>query len=149
MSQLVQQVSEDLKAAMKAKESQKVAAIRMIRAAFIEAQKAGNGEVTDDDAQKILRRMRKQRVDAAEQYEAAGREDLAEGERFEITVLDDYLPKLADEATTRVWVREVLAATGVTDVKQLGRVMGGLMKAHRTELDAGLARQIIEEELGA
>lgn len=149
MSQLVDQITVDLKAAMKAKDKERVAAVRMIRAAFIEAQKAGTGEVTDDDAVNILRRMRKQRVDAAEQYDAADRPDLADKERYEVTVIDDYLPKLADEATTRAWVKEAIAATGADSPRQLGRVMGAVMKAHRGDIDAGLTRTIIEEELGA
>jgi uncharacterized protein YqeY len=146
-SSLVEKVNEEMKASMKARDKARTSALRMIRAAIIEESKAGKGEVTDDKVLAILRRIKKQRLEAAEQYEAGGREDLAAGERAEADIADEFLPQLADEATTRGWVKEAIAATGVSDPKQLGRIMGVLMKGHKAELDAGLARRIIEEEL--
>ncbi len=146
-SSLVEKVNEEMKASMKARDKARTSALRMIRAAIIEESKAGKGEVTDDKVLAILRRIKKQRLEAAEQYEAGGREDLAAGEQAEADIADAFLPQIADEATTRGLVKEAIAATGVSDPKQLGRIMGVLMKGHKAELDAGLARRIIEEEL--
>ncbi|MCB9758667.1 MAG: GatB/YqeY domain-containing protein [Alphaproteobacteria bacterium] len=148
MSQIIQQVSADLKDAMRAKDKERTGALRMLRAAFIEAQKSGRGEVTDDDAVQILRRLYKQREDAAQTYDAGGRPELAEGERAEMVIIEGYLPKLADEATTLTWVKAAIAETGAADPKQIGRVMGAVMKAHKGEVDGKLARSLIAAELG-
>jgi uncharacterized protein YqeY len=95
-----------------------------------------------------LRRVKKQREDSITEYVKAGREDLAEQERVELSLVDDLLPKLADEATTRGWVKEAIAASGASGPKEMGKAMGQLMKAHKADIDAGLARRLLEEELG-
>lgn len=149
MSTLIERISQDLTAAMKARDAVRVGALRMVRAAFIEAEKAGKGAVTDDGALDILRRMKKQREESAQVFASGGRDDLAQNELNEIAVIDDYLPKLADEATTRGWVREAIAASGASSRKEMGKVMGALMKAHKADVDGALARKIIEDELPA
>lgn len=149
MSTLIERISQDLTVAMKARDAVRVGALRMVRAAFIEAQKAGKGEVTDEMALDILRRMKKQREESSQVFTAGGRDDLAQNELNEIAVIDEYLPKLADEATTRGWVREAIAASGATNRKEMGKVMGALMKAHKADVDGALARKLIEEELPA
>jgi uncharacterized protein YqeY len=146
---LNQRVQGDLKQAMKDRNEDRVRAIRMIRAAFIEASKEGAGEITDERALEALRRIRKQRVESAEQYRAGGRPELAEAEEAEMRVIDGYLPKLADEAQTRAWVKEAIAASGATSKKEVGKVMGAVMKAHKADVDAGLVRTIAEAELPA
>ena len=148
MSTLVQRVSDDLKKAMLAKDAVRVNALRMVRAAFIEASKLGAGEVTEEGAVDILRRIRKQRVDSAEAYVAANRADLAEAETADISIIDEYLPKLADEATTLEWVKAAIAASGATSVKQMGKVIGLVMKDHKGDADGALVRTLIERELG-
>lgn len=147
MSTLIERISQDLTRAMKDRDTLRTGALRMVRAAFIEAQKSGKGEVTDEMALDILKRMKKQREDSAQAFAAGGRQDLVDNELNEIRVIEDYLPKLADEATTRAWVREAIAASGASSRKEMGKVMGALMKGHKAELDGGLARKIIEEEL--
>jgi uncharacterized protein YqeY len=138
----------DLKTAMKARDKPRVGAIRMLRAAMIEAEKSGS-ELTEARAVTILRKLRKQRVEAAETYEKAGRQDLADQELAEAVIIDAYLPQLADEAQTLVWVQQAVAGIGANSPNQLGRVMGALMKAHKGEVDAGLARKLIAAELSA
>jgi uncharacterized protein YqeY len=144
---LIQRINDELKASMKAKNKERTGAIRMIRAGIIEAQKAGKGEVTDDIVVAMLRMMVKQRKDAAEQYVGGGRQDLADIELAEIVVIDEFLPKLADEAQTTIWVDEALAASGATTKKEFGKAMGALMKAHKGDIDAGLARTLIQARL--
>lgn len=148
MSTLVQRVSDDLKKAMLAKDAPRVSALRMVRAAFIEASKLGTGEVTEEGAVEVLRRIRKQRIDAAEEYLKANRPDLADAERVDVAIIDDYLPKLADEATTLEWVKAAIAASGATSVKQMGKVIGLVMKDHKADADGALVRALIERELG-
>lgn len=145
---LVDQIAADLKQSMLARDAARTTGIRMIRAAFIEAEKEGKGALTDERCLESLRRLKKQREDSIQSYVAAGRADLAETERAELAIIDGYLPKLADEATTLGWVREAIAASGASSAKEMGKVMGVLMKAHKADIDGGLARTLIERELG-
>ncbi len=146
---LNERVAAEMKASMIARDSARTTAWRMIRAAFLELEKDGRGPVTDERCFEALRRMKNQREDSLAQYEAAGRADLAEQERVELTIILSLLPQLADEATTLVWVKEAIAAAGATSSKEIGKAMGALMKAHKADIDAGLARKLLEQELGA
>lgn len=148
MAALVEKVSAELKAAMLAKEAGRVTALRMIRAAFIELEKEGKGEVTDERCVEALRRLKKQREDSIQSYVAANRADLADAERAELAVVDSLLPQLADEATTLVWVQEAVAASGAVGPKDMGKAMGALMKAHKADVDAALARTLLTRTLG-
>ena len=131
---------------MKAKDKPRVGALRLIRASMIEAEKSGKA-LTDEVALAILRRTRKQRLDAASSYREADRVDLAEAEEYDATLIDTYLPQLADEAQTLAWVREAIATTGATGPRELGKAMGALMRAHKGEVDGGLARKLLAAEL--
>lgn len=148
MAALVDKVSAELKAAMLAKDAARVTALRMIRAAFIELDKEGKGEVTDERCVESLRRLKKQREDSIQAYVAANRQDLADGERAELVVIDTLLPQLADEATTLRWVEEAIAESGAASAKEMGKAMGALMKAHKADIDAALARTLITRALG-
>lgn len=141
-------VSDELKKAMLARDAARTTGLRMIRAAFIELEKEGKGEVTDERCFEALRRLKKQREDSIQSYVSAGREDLAVQERVELAIIEGFLPKLADEAATRAWVKEAIAASGANSLKEIGKAMGALMKAHKADVDAGLARKLLEEELG-
>jgi len=144
---LIERVNEEMKAAMRARAKERLSALRFIRAGIIEEQKAGKGEVQDDTVVKLMRRMVKQRRDAAGSYREGGREDLATREEGEIAVIEEFLPKLADRETTRRWVDEAIQASGATSMGDLGKAMGLLMKVHRGEIDGGLARSLIQEAL--
>lgn len=145
---LVDKVSADLKAAMLAKDAPRVTGLRMIRAAFIELEKEGKGPVTDERCIDKLKSLKKQRIDSITAYEGAGRQDLADQEKLELGIIESFLPKLADEAQTLLWVQEAVAASGATSVKELGKAMGALMKAHKDDVDAGLARTLLTKALG-
>jgi uncharacterized protein YqeY len=146
---LAERVTAGLKQAMLARDTARTTGWRMIRAAFLELEKDGKGPVTDDRCFEALRRMKNQREDSLQQYVAAGRDDLAAQERIELELVAALLPQLADEETTRGWVREAIASSGATSAKDLGRAMGALMKSHKADVDAGLARKVLEQELGA
>jgi uncharacterized protein YqeY len=141
-------VQDDLKQAMRDRDADRTRALRMIRAAFIEVEKEGAGKATDERAIEALRRIRKQRVESATEYRKGGRPELAEAEEAEMRVIDSYLPQLADEAQTLAWVRDAITASGATSGKEAGKVMGALMKAHKADVDAGLAKALITRELG-
>jgi hypothetical protein len=146
---LVEQVSAELKKAMLAKDAGRTTALRMIRASFIELEKEGKGAVTDERCLEALRRIKKQREDSIAAYESGGRKDLADAERAELSVVESFLPQLAGEEQTLAWVREAIAASGATTAKEMGKAMGALMKAHKADVDAAVARKLLERELGA
>jgi hypothetical protein len=137
-------------AALKAKNAPRVAALRSIRAAFLHEQKKDNAKtLSDDTCISLLRKLEKQRHESIEAFEKAGRPERVAEERAELAVIEEFLPRLADEATTRGWVEQAIAASGAAKPGDLGRVMGGLMKAHKGEVDGNLARRIASELLGA
>jgi hypothetical protein len=95
----------------------------------------------------VLRKLGKQRRDSIESYNSAGRADLAAVEQAELDIIDTFLPSLADEAQTRVWVQEAIAASGASSAREMGRVMGMVMKSHKGEVDGNLTRTIAGELL--
>jgi uncharacterized protein len=141
---ILDRVSVELKEAMLAKDRTRIDGLRSIRAAFIEALKVdGAATLTDESAIEVLRKLSKMRRESIEAYTAGGRPDLVEEETQAPGVIESFLPKLADEATTRAWVQEAIAATGATSKGDMGRVMAALMAAHRAELDGKLANNIV------
>ena len=140
-----QSVNERLAAAMKARDTERVAALRGIRAAFLNEMKKDNAKTLSDEVSvEVLRRLAKQRRESIEAFAAAGRSDRADAERAELAVIEEFLPRLADEETTRAWVREAIAATGAGAPGDLGKVMGAVMKAHKGEVDGQLARRLAQ-----
>jgi uncharacterized protein YqeY len=146
---ILDSVGEQLKAAMRAQDKPRLAALRNIRAAFLnEMKQDGSDTLADEACVAVLRKLAKQRVESIEAFESGGRPELAAAERAELALIETFLPSLADEATTRGWVREAIAASGASSPKELGRVMGALMKAHKDQVDGTLARRIAAELLG-
>lgn len=145
---LVDQITNDIKEAMKARDAGRTTALRNIRAAFIEALKVdGAPTLSDEKAEAILRSQAKRRLESIDAYVKGGREDLAEPERAELIVINSYLPQLADEATTRAWAVEAVASVGATTPKEMGKVMAALGAAHGADIDKGLASRIVKELL--
>ncbi len=133
---LFETISEGIKDAMKQHDAVRRDTLRNIKKEFIEAKTAGgaNGELPDSEALKIIAKMVKKGKDAAEQFIAGGRQDLADEELAQVKVMEEYLPKAlsADEIVARV--KAIIAQVGATSPKDMGRVM----KAATTQL-AGLA----------
>jgi uncharacterized protein YqeY len=147
---LVERVSEQMKAAQKARDATQLAALRNVRAALLlEMKKDGSATLDDAVATAVLRRLAKQREESIDAFASAGRTDRADAERAEKAVIESFLPQLADVATTRAWVQAAIAETGAATARDLGRVMGALMKAHREDVDGQLARRLAGELLGA
>lgn len=145
---LVEQVSADLKDAMRAQDKGRTTALRNLRAAFIEALKVdGAATLTEDAALTVIRQQAKRRQESIDAYTAGGREDLVAEERAELDVLQAYLPQLADEATLRGWIAAAIAQTGAASPKEMGKVMGALTAAHKGEYDGALASRIVKESL--
>lgn len=146
---LVERVNDEMKEALKAKQTARLSALRNIRAAFLyEMKKDGASTLGDELAIVVLRKLEKQRQESIEAFSRGGREEMAAAERAELAMLQQFLPSLADEATTSRWVEEAIAASGAKSNKELGKVMGALMKAHKGEMDGNLARAIAAKKLG-
>lgn len=135
---LKERISEDMKAAMRAREAGRLSAIRMLLAAI--KQKEVDERITVDDAQvvSIVDRLIRQRRDSIEQFEKAGRTDLADREKAEIEVLSAYLPQQASPAEVAAEIDAAIAAAGATGPQQMGKVMAVLKQrlAGRTDLAA-------------
>ena len=149
---LADQITEDMKTAMKAKEQEKLATIRLIRAELLKRQKEKAGVELDDGlVQEVLQMMVKQRRDSIEQYKNANRDDLAEKEAAEIAVIGAYLPEEISEEEIAAAADEVIASAGVSTVQEVGRVMGPLMgrlKKTGRPFDGKRVNAIVREKLG-
>lgn len=145
---IVDDVTSQMKAAMKAKDQPRLAALRSMRAAFLnEMKKDGADSISDEACLTILRKLEKQRKESIEAFEGAGRDEMAANERAELEVIAAFLPSLADADQTRAWVEAAIAESGAASPKEMGKVMGVLMKAHKGEMDGTLARNIAQELL--
>ena len=123
---LEQQIQKDIMEAMKAKDTVRLNSVRSIKSAILLAKTAGGGskEISDADIVKIIRKLAKQRKEAAEQYVAAGRQELAENELAEAAVLDTYLPKQLSEAEVEEKLKAIIAEVGASKPSDMGKVMG-------------------------
>jgi len=142
-----------MKQAMLDKEKNRLGTIRLINAAIKDRDIAVRAEgkmdgVSDDDILGIMTKMVKQRVDSASTYEQAGRLELAEQERSEIKVIEEFLPKQLSEEETRAAVQEVITAVGATCVRDMGKVMGALKTQYAGKMDFGKAGGAVKELLG-
>ncbi len=121
---LRQKITDDMKAAMRAKETARLSAIRLLLAAIKQREVDERVELADADIVTIIEKMNKQRRDSISQYEAAQRQDLADVEKFEMSVLAEYMPRQLDEAEMAAAVDEAIAAVGANGPQDMGRVMG-------------------------
>ena len=128
---LEQQIQEDIKVAMKAKDPVATAATRAIKGEILiyKTSECGSKDVTDGDILKMIQKLVKQRKEAAEQFVAAGRQDLADNELAEAAVMEKYLPKQLSEAEVEEKVKAIIAEVGSTSIKDMGKVMGAANKA--------------------
>eukprot|EP00639_Heterosigma_akashiwo_P006756 CAMPEP_0194557928 /NCGR_PEP_ID=MMETSP0292-20121207/35_1 /TAXON_ID=39354 /ORGANISM="Heterosigma akashiwo, Strain CCMP2393" /LENGTH=146 /DNA_ID=CAMNT_0039405451 /DNA_START=111 /DNA_END=551 /DNA_ORIENTATION=+ len=139
------EVVEQMKDAMKAKDSLRLNALRGIKAAFTNVEKETGAEpnsLTEEQCLTVLRKMAKMRQESIEMFEKGGATDRAEAEAAELQILEQWLPKLANEETTRKWVLEAIEATGGGN---MGKAMGALMAKHKAELDGKLAQKLMKE----
>ena len=123
---LFEQISNDIKEAMKAKDKVRLETLRNIKKVFLEAKTApgANDTLTDDAALKIIQKLVKQGKDAAEIYVQQGRQDLADGELAQVKVMEAYLPKQMTTEELEVALKEIIAEVGATSGKDMGKVMG-------------------------
>lgn len=146
---LGEKIVSDLTASMKAQDSARTSTLRMVKAAMMNRQIEKGGQLDDDEVSKLLRSLVKQRRDSIEQYEKAGRQELAAKEAGEIEVIEAYLPQAAAREEIEAAVNEAIASTAATSMKDMGKVM----KVAQTALsgknaDGRLISEIVKAKLG-
>ena len=149
MSNLFDQVSNDIQKAMLAHDHVRTETLRGIKKEFLEAKtaKGAEGELTDSHAIEILQKMKNQRLDAAQIYRDNGRPELAEGEEAEAKILEEYLPKQMDEGELTEYIRALIEKLGVTDMKGMGRIMGTATKELAGKAQGGDISRIVKQLL--
>lgn len=144
--------TEDMKDAMRAKETARLGAIRLIIAkmkeADVEARGAGRGEASEAELLTMMQKMIKQRQDSIEAYVKGGRQDLADVEAAEIKVIEAYLPKQMSEVEVKAAIAAAIAATGATAMKDMGKVVAVLKEKHSGQMDFGKASGLVKAALG-
>ena len=136
-----------MKAAMKARDKPRLSTIRLMRSEIKRIEVDERVELDDMRILAVLDKMVKQRRDSARQYDDGGRTDLAEQERAEIGVIQEFLPQPLDEAEINAVIEEILIATGATDMRAMGRVMGHLKPRLQGRADLGLVSQQVKQRL--
>ena len=146
---LKERITEDMKAAMRAADKERLSTIRMVQAAI--KQREVDERIVLDDGQVIavLEKMVKQRRESVVQFEQGGRADLADKERAEIALLQGYLPTQLSDAEIDGIIREAIAATGATSVKDMGKVMGAVKAKAAGRADMGAVSARIKAALSA
>ena len=147
---LEQQIQKDIMEAMKAKDQVRLNAVRSVKSAILLAKTAegASGELTDGDIVKLIQKLAKQRKEAAEQYVAAGRQELADNELAEADVLAAYLPKQLSPAELEAKLREIIAEVGASAPSDMGKVMGVATKRLAGLADGKTISGIVRKLLG-
>jgi hypothetical protein len=146
---LKQRIIDDMIAAMRAQDAPRLSTLRMVKAAMMNRQIDKGGELTDEEVAKMLQSLVKQRRDSVEQYERGGRAELAEKERAEIAVIEQYLPQAATREEIEEAVAVAVQETGASSLKE----MGAVMKAAQARLagraaDGHVVSEIVKAKLG-
>lgn len=145
-----QQLKDELKQAMLAKDTQRTSALRMVISAlgYYEIQKGGAGyEATEEDVQAVIQKEVKQRKDSIEQFKAAGRNELVEKETKELGMLEAFLPAQMGEEEIKKLVDDAVSKSGASGPQDIGKVMGILMPQVKGKADGGLVSKLVKEAL--
>ena len=142
-------ITDDMKAAMRAKDAPRLGAIRLLLAAMKQKEVDERVELTDTDVISIIEKMIKQRRDSITQYEAGNRKDLADAEKFEITVLQAYMPQPLSEAEIAAAIVEAVQASGAKAMSDMGKVMAVLKPKLAGRADMGKVSALVKARLGA
>lgn len=142
-------INEQLKDAIKSGDKIRLETIRSLRASIIEFNKSGaNREMNNDDELKILKSAAKKRKDAIEMYEKGGRTELAEKEKQELEIINSFLPEQASGEEIQSVVLKTIQNVNAEGMKDMGKVMGTVMKELKGKADGNIVRQIVQTELG-
>ena len=145
---LLERLNNDMKQAMKNKEKDKLSVIRMVKSALQnEAIKLGKSQLSEDEELTVLSRELKQRKDSLQEFEKAGRTDLVDKVKEEITVLELYMPKQLSEEELVQTVKETIAEVGASSKADMGKVMGAIMPKVKGKADGSLVNKLVQQHL--
>ena len=148
---LKEQIGEDIKTAMKAKDKVRLQTVRSIKKAILEKEvemrPKGQDELTPEQEIELLAQQAKQRRDSIEQYQNAGRKDLVEKETQELAIIETYLPEQVSDDELETIIDEIIASSGATSVKDLGKVMGPAMKQLKGKADGKKIQALVKSKL--
>ena len=148
---LKEQIGEDIKTAMKAKDKLRLQTVRGIKKAILEKEvelrPKGQETLTPEQEIELLSQQAKQRRDSIEQFQNAGRDDLAEKESQELAIIETYLPEQVSDTELESIIDEIIAASGAASVKDLGKVMGPAMKQLKGKADGKKIQALVKSKL--
>lgn len=144
---LQQMVMDQMKTAMKAKDTVALESLRAIKSALLLAKTSGDGELSTDDEVKLVQKLVKQRKDSATIFSEQGREDLAAPELAQVAVLEQFLPEQLSEEEIEKIVEQTIAATGASGMKDMGKVMGMVSKELAGKADGKTISTIVKKKL--
>src|ERR1700750_2066070 len=146
---LKERITGDMTAAMKSKEAARLSTLSMVKAAVQNREIEKGGELSDDELTKLLQSLVKQRRDSVEQYEKAGRAELAEKERAEMDVIEEYMRQAATREEIERAVEEAAAETGASSMKEMGALMkAALAKLSGRNADGRMVSEVVKSKLG-
>lgn len=148
---LKEQIGEDIKTAMKAKDKIRLQTVRSIKKAIldkeVELRPKGQDSLNPEQEIELLSQQAKQRRDSIEQFKNAGRDDLAEKESQELSIIETYLPEQVSDEEVEAIIDEILASSGATSLKDLGKVMGPAMKQLKGKADGKKIQALVKSKL--
>ena len=144
---LIERIQEELKDAMRERDSQRRDALRLILSSLQSAEKELQRPLTEQEELQVLQRERKRRVEAEEAFRAAGREEQADAEDFELEVLEEFMPEPLGEEELEEIIDDAIAENGATSLRDLGRVMADVMPQVAGRADGAEVSQLVREKL--
>jgi uncharacterized protein YqeY len=146
---LKERIVKDMTAAMKSKQAARLSTLRMVKAAVQNREIEKGGELSDEEVTRTLQSLVKQRRDSVEQYEKAGRAELASKEQDEIAVIEEYLPRAATREEIEQAVADAVAETGATSMKEMGALMkAALARLAGRNADGRVVSEVVKKQLG-
>lgn len=147
MAEIKNRINDDVKAAMRSKDKERLGALRLIQAAFKQKEVDERIELSDEQALAILDKMAKQHRDSITQFEQANRDDLVEVEQKELDIIEEYLPAQLSEEEINTFIEDAISKTGADSIKDMGKVMGVLKGQLQGRADMGKVSGLIKSRL--
>ena len=144
---LIRRIEEELKSARLARDSERRDALSLVLNALRGAEKELERSLSDDEELQVLQRERKRRVEAADAFRAGGRDEQAEDEDYELEVLAEFMPEQMSEAEIEEIIDDVISEVGATNIRDMGRVMAGVMHQASGRADGSVVSQLVKEKL--
>ena len=144
---LLSKIESDLREAILSKNEEKVRTLRMVKSDILYEKKKGTADLPDDRVLEIVQRAAKKRKEAIEEFEKAGRNDLAAKEKEELLIIEEYLPVQLSEEQVAAAIDEKIRSMGEISQKDFGRIMGMLMKEFKGQVDGALVKKVLTQRL--